>query len=39
LFWHKIAGSDTETDNSRFRKGVHLIKLGTRIIEHIKNSS
>jgi len=39
LFWHKIADSDTETDNSRFRKGVHLIKLGTRIIEHIKNSS
>jgi len=33
LFWHKVADSDTETDSSRFSKGMRLVKLGTRVLE------
>ena len=33
LFWHKVADSDTETDSSRFTKGMRLVKLGTRVLE------
>jgi len=33
LFWHKVADSDTETDGSRFSKGMRLVKLGTRVLE------
>jgi len=33
LFWHKIADSDTETSESRFRKGLRLVKLGTRMLD------
>ena len=33
LFWHKIADSELETDSSRFRKGIRLIRVGTHIME------
>jgi len=33
LFWHKIADSDTETDSSRFRKGMRLIRLGIQVAD------
>ena len=39
LFWHKIADSDTETSNSRFRKGLRLVKIGTGMLEHMRESA
>ena len=39
LFWHKIADSDTETDKTRFHKGMRLLRLGTQILEQTSSGT